>query len=128
MNAQFLPVRISLWLATVVAVEQIAFAQPALQAQPAPDQAQRGLLINGADTYLGFTLFTPLENNVTHLLNMSGEVVDTWNSDHHPANSVFILKNGDLLGCSKVMGNPRFGDFGPSGGPVERFSGDGNRL
>ena len=40
----------------------------------------------------------------------------------------FILENGDLLRCSKVMGNARFGDFDPSGGRVERFSWEGKRL
>lgn len=120
MNSRF--VRTLLWLSLALAVPH------AVSAQRKTDSGDRGLVMNAAGAFPGFTLFTPLGNGATHLLNMSGDVVHTWNSDHPPANSVFILENGDLLRCSKVMGNPRFGDFGPSGGRVELFSWEGKQL
>ncbi len=120
MNSRF--VATLLWLGVALVIPQIALAQRASVA------SDRGLVMNAAGAYPGFTLFTPLGNKATHLINMDGEVVHSWNSDHPPANSAFILKNGDLLRCSKVMGNARFGDFGPSGGRVEKFSWDGKRI
>ena len=122
MNAILLRMRTLLLVAIALAIPQLALAQAT------PKESKRGLIKNEAGAFPGFTLYTPLGNNDTHLLNMSGEAVHTWKSDHPPANSAFILANGDLLRCSKVMGNPRFGDFGPSGGRVERFSWEGKRL
>lgn len=88
----------------------------------------RGLLLNGDNAFSGFTLFAPLGNKYTHLINMSGEVVHSWESKHSPANSAFILPNGDLLRCAKKTDNKLFGNSGPSGGRVERFSWDGELL
>ena len=89
---------------------------------------QRGLTVNAERAYPGFTLFAPLGNDETHLINMEGKVVHSWRSNHKPANSAFILPSGDLLRCSKFMDNQRFGNGGPSGGRVERFSWNGELL
>lgn len=110
-----------------------AGAQPQLgpaAALPQPGNAP-GLVLNSEGAYPGFTLFAPLGNQETFLINMTGDVVHKWQSEHPPANSAFLLPNGDLLRSAKVLGkerNTRFGSEGPSGGRVERFSWDGELL
>lgn len=92
-------------------------------------QAQeRGLIQNDAGASPGFTLYTPLRGNETLLLNMKGEVVHQWTSEHPPANCAYLMPNGDLLRAGKVLGNEVFGSRGPSGGRVERFNWQGQRL
>ena len=86
MNARIWQMRTLLLLAFTLSITQFA------PAQPTPDASKRGLIKNNAGAYPGLTLYTPLGNNDTHLLNMSGEVVHTWKSDHPPANSVSFLR------------------------------------
>lgn len=91
-------------------------------------QSDRGIVVNRSDACPGYTLFAPLGNTNTYLVDIDGNVVHSWASDYMPANSVFLLDNGDLLRCSKAEGNQRFGSRGPSGGRLERYSWDGELL
>ncbi|MCZ6671541.1 MAG: aryl-sulfate sulfotransferase [Verrucomicrobia bacterium] len=88
----------------------------------------RGLVKNEEGAFQGYTLFTPLRSTLTVLIDMEGRVVHEWESKHMPSNSAYLLTNGNLLRCTKVMGNKVFGDRGPSGGRVELFDWDGNQL
>ena len=90
--------------------------------------AERGLIIKEEGAFPGYTLYTPLRSTDTVLLNMKGEVVHTWVSKHWPSNSAYLLPNGNLLRCAKVLGNEMFGERGPSGGRIELFDWDGNQL
>ena len=88
----------------------------------------RGLVANSPDAFTGYTLFAPLDRYDTHLINMKGQVVHSWKHEFVPANSVFLLPNGDLLRCAKVDHSERFGTQGPSGGRIEKFDWDGNKI
>ncbi len=88
----------------------------------------RGLVTNDPGAFDGYTLYTPLRSTETLLLNLEGKVVHKWVSEHHPSNAAYLLPNGDLIRSCKVLGNEIFGSRGPSGGRVERFDWDGNRL
>ncbi len=108
-----------------------SFAVLALAVLCATVQAQRperGLQTNKAGAYQGYTLFAPLDRFDTHLIDMNGSIVHSWESDYMPANSVFLLKDGTLLRAAKYLTNPRFGARGPSGGRVELLSWDGEQL
>lgn len=89
---------------------------------------ERGLIRNDPGAFPGYTLYSPLRGSETLLLNMQGEVVHKWTSEHHPSNCAYILPNGDLLRAGKVLDNEVFGNRGPSGGRVERFDWEGNRT
>ena len=91
-------------------------------------EAERGLILNSEGAFDGYTLYTPLRSNSTYLLNMEGEIVHEWKSEHHPSNSAYLLPNGNLMRSAKVLGNAVFGSRGPSGGRVELFDWEGNRL
>ena len=45
----------------------------------------------------GFTLFSPLQQRKTLILNMRGEVVHDWNLPAQPGNYTYLLPNGNLL-------------------------------
>jgi hypothetical protein len=94
-----------------------------------PSHAQeRGLIQNNEGSYEGYTLYTPLRGNDTLLLDMTGQVIHKWTSEHHPSNCAYLMPNGDLIRAGKVLGNETFGSRGPSGGRVERFNWQGERL
>jgi hypothetical protein len=73
----------------------------------------------------GYTLFGPAMSTTTYLINISGEVVHTWNSDYYPRLAVYLLETGHLLRTAKMSVNPTF-DAGGAGGGVEKIDWDGN--
>jgi|TARA_B110000037_G_scaffold214598_1_gene270729 hypothetical protein len=105
---------IALWISIVVATWTHA--------------QERGLVRNESEAFEGYTLYVPLRGSETLLLNMQGEVVHKWTSEHHPSNCAYLMPNGDLLRAGKVLGNEVFGSRGPSGGRIERFNWEGERL
>ena len=48
----------------------------------------------------GYTLFAPMQSNTTYLINNSGEIVHTWESDSRPGLAAYLLENGSLLRTS----------------------------
>jgi hypothetical protein len=60
----------------------------------------------------GYTLFAPMPSNITYLIDNSGEVVHTWNSDYKPSLSVYLLENGSLLRTASIESNPNFTSAG----------------
>ena len=79
----------------------------------------------------GFTLFCPLlSGHNQYLLNNCGEVVHTWNSPlTSPANSMYLMENGDMLYPAKAdtaTNNPIYG--GGGGERIIRKDWDGNIL
>lgn len=85
-----------------------------------------GLLLNDSAAFRGYTLFAPLNYNVTYLIDNEGRLIHSWQSDYRPGNSVYLLENGDLLRAACVN-NPDF-QVGGTGGLVERYDWDGNLI
>jgi len=79
--------------------------------------------LNSGDTlpYDGYTLFAPMQSNITYLIDNSGEIVHTWQSQYPPALVVYLLENGSLLHTARLPlgSNPIFGASGGAGGLVE---------
>lgn len=102
-------------------------AQEAPAPQPAAEEGPRGLVLASADAFQGYTLFTPLSSRITYLVDMQGEVVHTWESEHAPGNSVYLMDDGSILRCGRDAENPVFGGGG-QGGYVERIAWDGKLV
>lgn len=49
----------------------------------------------------GYTLFTPEKNKDAYLINICGEVVNTWSFSEKPAATCYLLENGNLLRAGK---------------------------
>ena len=59
---------------------------------------QRGLTHRDTDRDTpGFTLYTPLRNSTTYIVNMAGDIVHQWDLPAGPTNYGYLLPNGNLL-------------------------------
>ncbi len=115
-------VRLSVGLACLAPV----LASP-LAAQDDEVPRPQGLVTNADGAFQGYTLISPLLSNDAFLLDMSGEVVHTWKTEHAPGNSVYLQDDGTLVRCVRVEENPVF--FGGGiGGRVQRLAWDGEVL
>ena len=54
----------------------------------------------------GFTLFSPLLQKKTLILNMRGEVVHEWNLPTQPGNYSYLMPNGNLLAAVQTNEGP----------------------
>ncbi|MFG0319030.1 MAG: aryl-sulfate sulfotransferase [Planctomycetota bacterium JB042] len=100
----------------------------ALAATPAlaQDEAPRGLIRNEPGALDGYTLFTPLRGRETHLIDMEGEIVATWESEWLPGQSVYLLPNGNLLRCCRAEN--RIFSGGGEGGRLAEYDREGNLV
>jgi hypothetical protein len=99
---------------------------PKVDAQPKP-AAKPGVSVNEPKAFKGYTLIAPMNSKLTHLIDMEGHVVKTWESEVTPGLSAYLLENGHLL---------RAGNLGPKGnlqgagvgGRIQEFDWDGNLV
>ncbi len=84
-----------------------------------------GLIQSTSQAQDGYTLFSPSSGNVTYLIDNCGREIHSWQSDYRPAQSAYLLNNGDLLRTAKI---PSGFTGGGSGGRVERISWDGELV
>lgn len=99
----------------------VVFApQETSEAEPAPE---RGLRVNDAAAFEGYTLFSPLRSGSAFLLDMKGEVAHEWKHGLPPM-SPYLLDNGRLMLISRIDDNPVF--FGGGiGGRITEYDWDG---
>lgn len=72
----------------------------------------------------GFTLFTPLVQRATYLLNMAGEVVHSWDLPAQAGNYTQLLPNGNLFAATYTDAGPKW--FNAKGGLMQEIDWDGN--
>jgi len=77
-----------------------------------------GLFLNTPQSYDGYTMFAPMANTTTYLIDNCGEYIHSWNSTYRPALSAYILENGNLLRTGNTS-NSTFSTAGGSGGIIE---------
>jgi len=85
-----------------------------------------GLLLTSDMAFEGYTLFAPMRSTTTYLIDNSGEVVHTWESEYYPGDAVYLLENGHILRTA----NPgpqadRTFDAGGAGGIIRELAWDG---
>ncbi len=85
-----------------------------------------GTITSTNGVYEGYTLFTPNSSNETYLMDNCGRVVHQWTSTYSPANSVYLLENGNLLRTGKISNTGV--TFGGVGGHMQLFDWDNNLL
>ena len=64
----------------------------------------------------GFTLYSPLWDKKTSLINMDGDVVHEWDLPGNPGGYARLLPNGNLFYSAYTDGGPPF-KGGAKGGP-----------
>ena len=72
----------------------------------------------------GFTLFTPLIQRATYLINMNGAIVHKWDLPDQPGNYTHMLPNGNLLASTWIEGGPP--GLNAKGGRIQEIDWEGN--
>lgn len=91
-----------------------------------PAQKIAGPLVLESGVEDGYTLFAPVNNSITYLIDNCGRVVNTWLSEYTPGNTAYLLPNGNLLRTKKLPNTTITG--GGGGGGVELFDWDSNLI
>jgi hypothetical protein len=92
-------------------------------AEPQAEEV-RGLRLNTDEAVDGYTLIAPLNSHAVLLVDMGGEVVHRWDTEHRPGAALYMLENGNLLHCGHKEGVPRF-HGGGIGGVIQEIDWDG---
>lgn len=82
-----------------------------------------GLIAKDSLAFEGYTLFTPISNTTTYLIDNDGLLVHSWESGYRPGQSVYLLEDGNLIRTANVN-NSTF-RAGGSGGRVQLIEWDG---
>lgn len=87
----------------------------------------RGLIKKTDGASSGFVFFSPLLSATTYMVNMSGEVVHTWESEYGPSGWVYLKENGHLLRGGRDPEAPVFAGGG-QGGWMQEFTWEGELV
>ncbi|MDE0871537.1 MAG: aryl-sulfate sulfotransferase [Flavobacteriales bacterium] len=85
-----------------------------------------GTILTTSDSWSGYTLFNPTNQETTYLINACGQVVHSWELDSRPGLSLYFMENGDLLRTGRFVDEHFSG--GGIGGIIQRFNWDGNLV
>ncbi len=110
-------------------------AQPAAADAKKPDEeppfakveGERGLRTHLPAALDGYTLISPLNSKLVHLVDMAGKTAHTWETKYVPAGGVYFLPNGHLLRTAMIESNPRF-HAGGIGGRIEELDWNGKLV
>ena len=106
----------------------------ALQAQPEDNSAKEtpetGLRVNSERAFRGYTLYAPLIGGTAFLLDINGEVVNSWELDAPTSQDIYLLENGNLLIQSTAQGAmlDQFGQVGGVAGSIKEYTWDGDLV
>ncbi|MBW1913789.1 MAG: aryl-sulfate sulfotransferase [Deltaproteobacteria bacterium] len=87
-----------------------------------------GVIKNDTGAFQGYTLFAPISSTITYLINMDGELVNTWESDFTPGQAAYLLGDGHLLRAGSANYYTKIIPGGGSGGRVQDFTWDGDLV
>jgi hypothetical protein len=89
--------------------------------------AERGLQVNEPGAMPGYTLFAPLNRTTSYLIDMEGNVVQTWESEFVPSAWVYFTAEGNLLRGGREQQTAGFSGGG-QGGRFQQFTFDGELV
>lgn len=113
--------RVSIFILASIAVVLGVALLPAYEAIVGPTGV---LMYDAANSYGGYTLFAPVGNRTTYLIDMEGYVVHSWQSQYSPGYYAILLENGNLLRGGTLQGAPA--PIGGASGIVQEIDWDGN--
>jgi hypothetical protein len=120
-------------LVLVLAITGWAIPQPPKDKEPDPEPkkdikkaAKPSVSVNDAKAYKGYTLINTMNSEKSHLIDMEGRIVHTWETNCKPALMPYLLDNGNLL---RPGAAPKGAVTAPGfGGRVQELSWDGKLL
>ena len=84
-----------------------------------------GVFKNDSNAVNGYSLFSPLSDFTTYLIDNCGSVVNTWEFQNFPGMMTYLLDDGSVLKAMRIFDG--FG-VGGSGGLLQRQSWEGDLL
>ena len=87
----------------------------------------RNELFHTAESFEGYTLFSPEYSKYTYLINNKGLIVRLWKSEYIQGLANYLLPTGELLRLDLPGGNPTFRGGGIAG-RVEKFDTSGTLI
>lgn len=84
-----------------------------------------GILKNTPQSTNGYTLFSPLSNQVTYLIDNCGRQVHSWRSRFGSGLSAYLQPDGTLIKATQSNLTGTFPSLGGIGGRIERLAWDG---
>lgn len=93
---------------------------------PGPATQGVGLIRNDPGAFVGYTLVSPLQSTSTFLIDMTGRVVKTWETDSTPSSLAYLLPSGNLLRAG-LAPDAAFRTAG-SGGKMQEFNWNGELV
>src|SRR5918995_6420116 len=88
----------------------------------------RGLVTKSRAASTGYTLYSPLEQERTYLIDLDGKVVHSWRHDTQPGLNQYLLEDGTLVRAGRLKLKGPFRDAKGQGGRVEALDWGGNLL
>ena len=85
-----------------------------------------GLFINSEESFNGYTLFAPISNETTYLINNCGDEINSWESNYKAGMMAYLLEDGCIMRSGKITSKIFQG--GGVGGVIEKFSWGGELL
>ena len=86
-----------------------------------------GLIRSDPGAFVGYTLVSPLQSRSTFLIDMTGRVVNAWNTDSTPSSLAYLLPSGNLLRAGLAPNAP-FGQTAGGGGKMQEFNWNGELV
>ena len=93
-----------------------------LFALSATSQNTVGLINYSAESYEGYTLFSPMNSNVSYLIDNCGFTINSWESNFRPGLSSYLREDGKLVRTARISSGF---NAGGSGGRLEVFTWEG---
>ncbi|QDU65434.1 aryl-sulfate sulfotransferase [Engelhardtia mirabilis] len=87
-------------------------------------QMGSGLVTHESGATPGLTIVAPINSRSLHLVDLDGEIVHTWETDHAPGEWCYLLDDGLLLRSAREDDDPHFRGGG-IGGRLQLLAPDG---
>lgn len=85
-----------------------------------------GLQLYDTTNTQGYILFSPITSKDVFLIDKCGKLANSWQTNHIPGQSSFLLDNGDLIRAGLNIGP--FYNIGGKGGVLERYDWNNNLI
>lgn len=85
-----------------------------------------GLFTNTAESFNGYTLFAPVSNETTYLIDNCGHEINSWESTHKAGMMAYLLEDGCIMRSGRT--SSKIFQGGGIGGVIEKFSWSGELL
>ena len=85
-----------------------------------------GIFTNSAESFNGYTLFAPVTNETTYLIDNCGAEINSWESTYKAGMMAYLLEDGGILRAGKI--ETEIFLSGGRGGVIEKFSWSGELL